>query len=48
MAGGTVPGHTGGGEDAEVDDVGPLTGQAGREGGLEKGAGLSGVAADEE
>ena len=44
MAGGTVPGRTGGGQDAEVDDVGALTGQAGRQGGLEEGSGLAGVA----
>ena len=41
-------GHAGGGEHAEVDDVGALRGQAGREGGLEQRARAAGVAADDE
>ena len=41
-------GHAGGRQHAEVDDVGPLRGQAGREGGLQQRARAPGVAADDE
>ena len=41
-------GHTGGRQHAEVDDVGPLRGQAGREGGLEQRPRAPGVATDDE
>ena len=41
-------GHPGRGQHAEVDDVGPLGGQAGRQGGLEQRARTAGVAADDE
>ena len=41
-------GHAGRGQHAEVDDVGALGGQTGREGGLEQGPRAARVAADDE
>ena len=48
VPGGRQPGQGRGGQDPDVDHVGPLAGQPGGQGGLQHGARPAGVAADQE